>query len=59
MIYETVKGFVIMKWLVDKLDLIWFSCFVCLMTAIFFYCTVKQLENFYHIKCYVPPIRTS
>ena len=36
MIYETVKGFVIIKWLVGKLDLIWFSCFVCLMTAIFF-----------------------
>lgn len=28
MIYETVKGFVIIKSLVDELEIIWFSCFI-------------------------------
>ena len=53
MIYETVKGLVIIKWLVDKVHLIWFPCFVCLVCTMrwsqFFFFTVKQVENSYYI----------
>ena len=63
MIYETVKGFVIIKLLVDKCEIIWFSCYLFglyyEMSSIFLLLHCKVTRKFLKYKCYVPRIRTS